>query len=74
MDKEKFSKDLGRQMRYVRMGKGLSLGAVQATSGGRFRASRLGSYERAQRHILPEDLDELARFYGVPVADLLPAA
>lgn len=63
---------LGARLRSIRHQQGLSLADVQARSGGRWKAVVIGAYERGDRTITIARLSELARFYGVPLADLLP--
>ena len=63
---------LGARLRGIRHQQGLSLADVQARSGGRWKAVVVGAYERGDRTITVARLQELARFYGVPLADLLP--
>ncbi len=55
----------GRQKR-------LSLQDVEAASNQEFKASVLGAYERGERAISVPRLQRLARFYHVPVDQLLP--
>jgi transcriptional regulator with XRE-family HTH domain len=62
---------LGSRLRDIRHQQGLSLAQVQARSGGRWKAVVVGAYERGDRSITIGRLEELARFYGVPVADLI---
>jgi transcriptional regulator with XRE-family HTH domain len=50
----------------------LSLQEVEAVSGQEFKASVLGAYERGERAISVPRLQRLARFYNVPVDQLLP--
>lgn len=69
-----YSRELGENLRKVREQKGLSLRDVQERSGGVWKAAALGCYERAERAFSTKKLAELADFYGVPVADLLPKA
>jgi transcriptional regulator with XRE-family HTH domain len=59
-------------MRAVRKQKRLSLQAVEAASRQEFKASVLGAYERGERAISVPRLQRLAKFYGVPVDQLLP--
>ena len=63
---------LGARLRGIRHQQGMSLAEVQARSGGRWKAVVVGAYERGDRTITVARLQELARFYGVPLADLLP--
>jgi transcriptional regulator with XRE-family HTH domain len=64
---------IGDRLRRVRRQQGLSLADVQARSDGRWKAVVVGAYERGDRSASIARLEELARFYGVPVADLFPA-
>jgi hypothetical protein len=50
----------------------LSLHGVERKSQGRWKAVVIGSYERGDRSISVHRLAELADFYGVPIAELLP--
>lgn len=65
---------VGRLLREVRTAQGMSLHEVERRSGGRWNVAMVGSYERGDRTISVARLAELAGFYGVPPADLLPAA
>lgn len=64
---------LGARLRSIRRQQGMSLADVQARSSGQWKAVVVGAYERGDRTITVAKLSELARFYGVPLADLLPA-
>ncbi|MCB0915522.1 MAG: transcriptional regulator [Actinobacteria bacterium] len=66
------SKALGTRLRAIRQQQGLSLQGVEQKSDGRWKAVVVGSYERGDRAITVAKLAELAEFYGVPVAELLP--
>ncbi|HEX3824360.1 MAG TPA: transcriptional regulator [Mycobacteriales bacterium] len=70
--KEPYSTSLGRRLRAIRVQQGLSLHGVEVKSGGRWKGVVIGSYERGSRAITVQRLAELADFYGVPVAELLP--
>jgi transcriptional regulator with XRE-family HTH domain len=63
---------VGERLRRVRKQKRLSLQAVEASSDQEFKASVLGAYERGERAISVPRLQRLARFYNVPVDQLLP--
>jgi transcriptional regulator with XRE-family HTH domain len=65
---------LGGKLREVRRGAGLSLEGVEVKSGGRWKAVVVGSYERGDRALSVPRLAELADFYQVPAAELLPDA
>jgi len=45
---------------------------VEQRSGGRWKAVVVGSYERGDRAVTVQKLAELARFYGVPMSELVP--
>lgn len=67
-----YAEDVGDRLRRVRMEAGLSLHDVERRSSGRWKAAVVGSYERGDRNISASRLLELAEFYGVSPADLLP--
>jgi transcriptional regulator with XRE-family HTH domain len=63
---------VGQRLRAVRKQRNLSLQAVESRSGGEFRASVLGAYERGERAISVARLQRLAALYEVSVDHLLP--
>ncbi len=67
------SNAIGERLRNIRLQQGMSLADVQERSGGRWKAVVIGAYERGDRAVGIARLAELARFYGVPLIDLLPA-
>src|SRR5690606_3988566 len=67
-----YAKALGGRLRAIRTQQGLSLHGVEEKSRGRWKAVVVGSYERGDRAVTVQKLAELADFYGVPVAELLP--
>ena len=67
-----YAQSVGDRLRKVRLQKGLSLHDVELSSREEFKASVLGAYERGERSISVPRLQRLARFYGVPVDQLLP--
>ena len=67
-----YEQKVGERLRSVRKQKHLSLQAVEAESNHEFKASVLGAYERGERTISVPRLQRLARFYNVPVDQLLP--
>jgi len=67
-----YASALGARLRSIRVQQGLSLHAVERKSNGRWKAVVVGSYERGSRAVTVQRLAELAEFYGVPVAELLP--
>ena len=67
-----YARRVGERLRNVRKQQHLSLQAVEASSNQEFKASVLGAYERGERAISVPRLQRLARFYNVPVDQLLP--
>ena len=67
-----YSRKVGDRLRVIRRQKRLSLQEVEATSNEEFKASVLGAYERGERAISVPRLERLAKFYQVPVDQLLP--
>ena len=67
-----YARRVGERLRNVRKQQRLSLQAVEAASNQEFKASVLGAYERGERAISVPRLQRLARFYHVPVDQLLP--
>jgi transcriptional regulator with XRE-family HTH domain len=67
-----YARALGGRLRSIRTQQGLSLHGVEEKSEGRWKAVVVGSYERGDRAVTVQRLAELADFYGVPVAELLP--
>ncbi|MBT8224259.1 MAG: transcriptional regulator [Dactylosporangium sp.] len=67
-----YAKALGARLRSIRQQQGLSLQGVEEKSAGRWKAVVVGSYERGDRAVTVSRLAELAEFYRVPVAELLP--
>jgi transcriptional regulator with XRE-family HTH domain len=67
-----YAKALGSRLRAIRTQQGLSLHGVEEKSKGRWKAVVVGSYERGDRAVTVQRLAELAEFYGVPIAELLP--
>lgn len=67
-----YATKVGTRLRAIRRQKGLSLQEVESSSGQEFKASVLGAYERGERAISVPRLQRLARFYRVPVDQLLP--
>lgn len=63
---------LGEALREVRTSLGMTLADVERKSGGRWHPTVVGSYERAQRRAPWVTVVELAEWYGVPAASLLP--
>lgn len=70
---QEYSKRVGERLRAIRRQKRFSLQEVEAVSSQEFKASVLGAYERGERAISVPRLQRLARFYNVPVDQLLPA-
>ncbi len=67
-----YSRRVGQRLRAIRRQKRLSLQEVETGSAEEFKASVLGAYERGERAISVPRLQRLARFYNVPVDQLLP--
>jgi transcriptional regulator with XRE-family HTH domain len=67
-----YSRRVGERLRAIRRQKRLSLQDVEANSDHEFKASVLGAYERGERAISVPRLERLARYYSVPVDQLLP--
>jgi transcriptional regulator with XRE-family HTH domain len=67
-----YGRKVGERLRAIRRQKRMSLQEVEATSNQEFKASVLGAYERGERAISVPRLQRLARFYSVPVDQLLP--
>lgn len=67
-----YSRKVGERLRVIRRQKRLSLQEVEANSENEFKASVLGAYERGERAISVPRLERLAKFYNVPVDQLLP--
>ncbi len=70
--RREYADAVGVRLRAVRVQQGLSLQAVESKSGGRWKTAAVGSYERGDRMLSAVALCELAAFYQVPVAALLP--
>jgi transcriptional regulator with XRE-family HTH domain len=67
-----YAKALGAKLRSIRQQQGLSLHGVEQKSEGKWKAVVVGSYERGDRAVTVQKLAEIADFYNVPVAELLP--
>ena len=67
-----YARSVCERLRLIRKQKGLSLQEVEASSDQEFKASVLGAYERGERAISVPRLQRLAKFYNVPVDQLLP--
>ena len=67
-----YSRKVGERLRVIRRQKRLSLQEVESSSNEEFKASVLGAYERGERAISVPRLERLAKFYNVPVDQLLP--
>src|SRR5437588_5939059 len=69
---QNYAERVGERLRAVRKQQRLSLQAVEQASRQEFKASVLGAYERGERAISVPRLQRLARYYNVPVDQLLP--
>jgi transcriptional regulator with XRE-family HTH domain len=67
-----YAEDVGARLRRVRVQQGWSLQDVERRSEGDWKAAVVGSYERGDRNISASRLIELAEFYGVSPAEILP--
>lgn len=67
-----YAEDVGNRLRRIRLQQGMSLQDVERRSDGMWKAAVVGSYERGDRNITASRLCELAEFYGVSPADVLP--
>ncbi|WP_420609243.1 helix-turn-helix domain-containing protein [Candidatus Poriferisodalis sp.] len=63
---------VGDRLRAVRKWRRMTLAQVEETSGGEFRTSVLGAYERGERGLAVTRLLRLAQLYDVPPSELLP--
>jgi transcriptional regulator with XRE-family HTH domain len=70
---EDFNYALGQRLRAARRHRGWSLGDVEASTDGEFKASVVGAYERGERAISVQRFARLADVYGTDASDLLPA-
>lgn len=69
-----YARALGARIRAIRQQQGLSLHGVEEKSKGKWKAVVVGSYERGDRAVTVQKLAELADFFAVPIAELLPDA
>lgn len=67
-----YNEKVGERLRSIRKQRGLSLQDVQKLSEREFKAAVLGAYERGERSLSMPRLQRLAKFYGVPVGQMLP--
>lgn len=72
MADDDYEAEVGARLRAIRNQLGMTLRDVEARSDGVWKAVVVGSYERADRSVSLPKLRELADFYGVDVAELLP--
>lgn len=63
---------LGLRLRAARRQRGWSLGELESYTGGEFKASVVGAYERGERALSVQRLVRLAEVYAVSAAELLP--
>ena len=70
---QEYAAALGQRLRAVRRQRGMTLQQVEEQSAGRWTVEVVGSYERAHRAVTVTRLAELAEFYGLSTAELLPA-
>jgi len=62
---------LGQSLRSIRKQKGLTLRDIESDSQGRWKAVVIGSYERGDRALTLKKAVALARYYNVPLDQLL---
>lgn len=74
MDAERFGKEIGAWLRQARESRNWSLAKMEAQSAGRYRATAVGTWERADRQIPIERLAGLAEFYGLDLKAMLSAS
>ena len=67
-----YQRELGERLRAIRQQQDLTLQEVETRTSGAWKAVVVGSYERGDRAVSIAKLAELARFYGVPLGELLP--
>ena len=67
-----YNKVLGSNLREARKSTGMSLAGVASFTGGEFKGSVLGAYERGERAITVKRLDRLCTIYGVHTASVMP--
>jgi transcriptional regulator with XRE-family HTH domain len=72
VEERRYAVTVGARLRAIRAQQRFSLHDVEARSNEEFKASVLGAYERGERAISVARLQRLARFYAVPVDQLLP--
>ncbi|HZA26082.1 MAG TPA: helix-turn-helix domain-containing protein [Actinomycetota bacterium] len=70
-EETELSRAVGEALRKTRQERGLTLHDVGVLSGGRFKPSALGGYERGERSISVGRFCSLAALYGVPPDRLL---
>jgi transcriptional regulator with XRE-family HTH domain len=67
-----FNRLVGERLRSIRLQKNMALTDVETNSNQEFKASVLGAYERGERALSLPRMERLAKFYGVPIDQLLP--
>ena len=72
VDRRQVDALVGERLRAVRKRRRMTLAQVEEASGGEFRTSGLGAYERGERGVAVSRLLRLAQLYGVAPAELLP--
>lgn len=72
MGSSTYQQELGERLRAIRQQQDLTLQDIETRTGGAWKAVVVGSYERGDRAVSIAKLAELARFYGVPLSELLP--
>ena len=72
VDRRHIDSLVGERLRAVRRQRRMTLAQVEEASGGEFRTSVLGAYERGERGLAVNRMLRLAQLYGVAPAELLP--
>ncbi len=67
-----FNVNLGERLRLARRSRGWALTDVETQSGGEFKASVVGAYERGERALTVQRLVRLAGMYGIALDNILP--
>lgn len=70
---DEFNLSLGQRLRAARRQRAWSLGDVETQTGGEFKASVVGAYERGERAISVQRFVRLSGVYGKNAAELLPS-
>lgn len=69
--RNELAEKIGMRLRSARIQQGMSLRDVEDGTGGRFKASAVGAYERGERVIPSDKLVEIAKVYEISTFRLL---